>query len=56
MAASATEAVLAFVLVSVIPGTASSAQGIEIIGAIGVDGSEAAQGSIKTLIKDSEKK
>ncbi len=55
MAASATEAVLTFVLVSVIPGTASRAQGIEIIGAIGVDGSEESQGASTTIIKDAEK-
>ena len=55
MAASATEAVLTFVLVSVIPGTASRAQGIEITGAIGVDGSEESQGAITTIIKDAEK-
>ncbi len=55
MAASATEAVLTFGLVSVIPGTTHGAQGIGIIGAIGVDGSEAAQGAITPIIKDAEK-
>lgn len=55
MAASAAEAVRTFVLVRVIPGTASGAQSIEIIDAIGVDGSEESQGAITPIIKDAEK-
>jgi hypothetical protein len=43
VAASATEAVLIFCLVSIIPGTASGPQSIEIIGAI------------TPIIKDAEK-
>jgi len=55
VAASATEAVLIFRLVSVIPSTVSGPQSIEIIGAIGVDGSEESQGAITPIIKDAEK-
>lgn len=55
MAASATETELTFGLVSIIPGTTHGAQGIGTIGAIGVDGSEAAQGAITPIIKDAEK-
>jgi len=55
VAAFATETELTVGHVSVIPGTASSAQGIEIIGAIGVDGSEESQGASTTIIKDAEK-
>ncbi|MCX6409061.1 MAG: hypothetical protein NT143_01255 [Actinobacteria bacterium] len=55
MAAFATETGLTVDLVIVIPGTASRAQSIGTIGAIGMIAWEESQGAITTIIKNAEK-